>query len=345
MIRLGRYDVFDKWEIVCRSWAGGEAAAIDVGVNRHGNRKLLPDWQFAAFAGGNRYCANYARLKCESLDSEMSGSAIGNDDDAGVDAEFSRLLREIGPGEFRDRTGRLIDSIKCSGMAAPCAELPPRIASRLKEMFKLGALQALRWTEDPGEIPDIDVLRADVRPPFPRAAIKGKRNVLAMFCVRYYGVLDVIHINDVCPDRVTLVDVDEECLGTAQRIYPGDWTYICSDYKEFLARAEEQGLVYDLIVADPWRLQCPEVGFDMLPTIMARCSDMFVMHYVKEMFEELGVAQTDFAGLSRALRQRTGVELVVTEMVERSTENCWLVLRKPEAVASETGTQLDAIAE
>ena len=329
MIRMGRYDALDKWEIVCRSWTGGEATAIDVGVNRHGNRQLLPDWQFAAFAGGNRYCSNYVRLKCDSLASESASGAPESADEAGVNKEWREFLEEIGAGEFRDRSSRLIDSINSEGFGASSAELPLRIAERLKEIFKLGALLALRWTEDPGELPDIEVLRRDVRPQFPRAAIKGKRNVLAMFCVRYYGVLDVIHINDLCPDRVTLVDFDAECLAAVQRIYPGDWTYICADYKDFLAQAEAQGLVYDLIVADPWRLQCPEVGFEMLPRIMARCSDTFVMHYVREMFEELGVAQTDFPGLSHAIRQRTGVEVVVTEMVERSTENCWLVLRKP----------------
>src|SRR5205823_8676275 len=145
---------------------------------------------------------------------------------------------------------------------------------------------------------------------------------------RYFGMLDVIHIHDACPDRVTLVDFDAECLEAVQRIYPRTWNYVLSDYKDFLREAVERGLVYDLIVADPWRVQCAEVGFDLLPTIMGMCSDMFVMHYVQEMFEELGVAREDLAGLSRAITQRTGVAVVATQMVERSTENCWLVLRK-----------------
>lgn len=328
MIRMGRYDVFDKWEIVCRSWAG---EVIDVGVNRHGNKQLLPEWQWAAFAGGNRYCHDYLRLKCEALNYGLPAAATGDDcEDSELNEELSRLLQEIGYGEFHARSLKLIEGIRSSSPAALSdGELPPRVVDRLKEVFKLGALLALRWTEDTGEIPDLEVLRSQIKPAFPYNAIKGKRNVLAMFCVRYYGTLDVIHIRDACPDQVTLVDFDAECLEVVQRIYPREWTYILSDYKDFLRQAEERGLEYDLIVADPWRFQCPEVGWDMLPTIMARCSDMFVMHYVKEMFDELGVGPEDLDGLSRAITQRTGVDVVVTEMVERSSENCWLVMCKP----------------
>jgi hypothetical protein len=336
MIRLGRYDVLDKWEIVCRSWAG-DGPALDLGVNRHGNKQLLPEWQSAAFREGYSYCIDYIRLKCEALNYGVpNAGAAGDGEDDELNEELSRLLQEVGYDEFRARGLRLVDGIKSSGVSAASDELPPRVADRLKEAFKLGALLALRWTEDIGEIPDLEVLRAQAKPAFPLKAIQGKRNVLAMFCVRYYGMLDVIHIHDAGPDQVTLVDFDAECLEAVQRIYPRQWNYVLSDYKDFLREAEARGLVYDLIVADPWRVQCPEVGFDMLSTIMSLCSDMFVMHYVKEMFDELGVAWTDFAGLSRAIKERTGVDVMVTDMVERSTENCWLVLRKPNRVTAGT---------
>jgi hypothetical protein len=73
---------------------------------------------------------------------------------------------------------------------------------------------------------------------------------------------------------------------------------------------------------------CPEVAFDMFPTIMARCSDMFIGHYINEMFDELGVAPEDLEGLSQAIARRTGVDVVVTERLQRGSENCWLVMRK-----------------
>jgi hypothetical protein len=334
MISMGRYDVFDKWNMVCRSWAG-EGPAIDVGVDRHG-RPLLSEWRSAAFRGVNSYYEDYIRLKCEALTSGIANAETGAEgDDGDLNGELSRLLQEIGYPEFRARSLRLLESLPLSGPAALSnGELPPCVADRLKEVFKLGALLALRWTEDIGEIPDIEILRSKARA-FPSHAIKGKRNVLSMFCVREYGVIDVIHIHDAAPDRVTLVDLDEECLDVVRRIYPREWTYIHADYKEFLREAEERGLEYDLIVADAWRAMCPEVGFDMFPTIMARCSDTFVAHYVKEMFEELGVGPDDLEGLSRSITRRTGVDVVATESLQRGSENWWLVLRKRTGLAAQ----------
>jgi hypothetical protein len=258
MIRMGRYDVFDKWEIVRRSWAE-DGPAIDVGVDRHG-RPLLQEWQLAAFSGGAGarrsvrgavgYCRDYIRLKCEALNSGVPAEVGGNGEDSDLNGELSRLLQEIGYDEFQARSLRFIDGIRSSDPAALSnGELPLRVADRLQEVFKLGALLALRWTEDIGEIPDIEILRSKGRP-FPRDAIKGKRNVLAMFCAREYGVIDVIHIHDASPGQVTLVDLDAECLEVVQQIYPREWTYVHADYKDFLRQAEERGLVYDLIVAD-----------------------------------------------------------------------------------------------
>lgn len=338
MVRVGRYDVFDKWSVVCRSWRGED---VDVGVDRH-NRPLLPLWELAAFAGGKSHCRDYLRLKLESLDA--IGLATGADlGDGDLNGELSRLLWEIGHSELQARCDRLIETMKSSGRAVSCnAELPPRLADRLKEVFKLGALLGLRWTDDPGEIPNLELLRSKIpavlhlrryaddprRFPFPCNAAKGKRNVLAMFCARFYGLMDVIHIHDICPDTVTLVDLDAECLEAMQQIYPRDWTYVHADYKDFLRKAEERGLNYDLIVADPWRSQCVEVAFDMLPRIMRRCTGLFIVHYVPETFEELGVAPDDLDGLSRALSHRTGVDVLVTERVERGIQNCWLVIRE-----------------
>lgn len=319
MIRMGPYDVFEKWDMVSRSWAG---EAVDAGEDRHG-RKLLPIWQLEADRGGEQACRDYIRFKCDALNADPADEGPK----AAADSELTTLLHQIGYAEIRARVLNLVEAIKSSGADAAFDELPPRLSERIREAFALGAQRALRWTDDIGEIPDIEALRARRRPPFP-TAIRGKRNVLAMFCVRFYGMLDVVYIHDIWPDRVTLVDLDLDCLEVTRQIYPPEWQYIHADYKEFLRQAEQQGLVYDLIVADPWRSQCPEVGFDMLPTIMDRCSDLFVMHYVDEMFEELGVTKADFPALSHAIKQRTGVDVAVIEWVERSRENGWLVMRK-----------------
>ena len=326
MIRLGRYDVIDKWDLLCRSWA--DPAAMDLGLNRHG-RPVLPDWRYLTFRAADNYVKDYIRRKCEALSDAAGNEVIEHSE---TNRELLALLKEIGFSELWARALRLVDDIRARGPALAVADdLPQRVADRVKEVYKLGALLALRWTEDVGEIPDIEVLRWNARD-FPRRAIKGKQNVLSMFCAREYGVIDVIHIHDLCQDEVTLVDFDPNCLNVLRMIYSRDWNYVEADYKEFIREAAERGLIYDLIVADPWRAMAPEVGFDMFATIMARCSDTIVIHYVKEMFDELAVAPEDLDALSAAITQRTGVDIVVTERMERGTENCWLVIRKREAL-------------
>jgi hypothetical protein len=50
MIRMDRYDAFDKWDILCRYWAD-RSAVPDIGVDRL-NRPRLPRWnEVAAFFG------------------------------------------------------------------------------------------------------------------------------------------------------------------------------------------------------------------------------------------------------------------------------------------------------
>jgi hypothetical protein len=343
MIRMGRYDVFDKWEIVCRSWAG---EVIDVGTDRYGD-PLLPAWQLAAFGGGSSSCHDYIRLQCEVLNPGARNAEVVDDGESGeLNPELSLLLREIGYDELLARTIRLIEAIKSPGSSAgpAFAELPPRVSDRLTEIFRSGALLALRWTDDRGEIPDIEVMRSKIheishlreqgvefwrgQSIFPRDAIKGKRNVLSMFCARFYGLMDVINIYGIEPDQVTLVDRDAECIEAMRQIYPREWNYVASDYEDFLRHAEEHRLRYDLIVTDPWAGQCKEVGLDGLPRIMDLCTDLYVTHYTQKMCDELGVALEDLDGLSRAIAQRTGVDVAVTATLRRSYLNGWVVMRR-----------------
>ena len=317
MIRMGRYDALDKWEIICRAWAG---EVIDVGHNRIGNPSL-PEWQSSAIHGGWRHCDQYIRLKCAGLEAGTAGHVD-------LDAELQRLLGDIDQVEILARVRRFINLMGSpSGLNTPFSELPSRLTDRLREIFRLGALTWLRYTEEIGEIPDIDTVRLKKRT-FPVRAIKGKRNVLDLFCALQYGIHDVIHVHDICPDHVTLVDSNANSLDDIRQINPPEWTYVKADYKAALREAAESGSTWDLIVADPPLALCPEVAFEMLPMIMARCTDMFVCHYGRGMFEELGVSQDDFTGLSRAIGRRTGVDVVVTDREDRSRFNCFLVMRK-----------------
>lgn len=342
MIRFGRYDVFDKWDIVCRSSATPD---LDVGTDRHG-KILLPEWQVTAFAGGSRACRDYLRLKCEALARGAAGEPGDNGDESELNRALSRLLAEIGAEEFEARSFRLVDALREQGpVAATQSELPSVVAQRLAEVYRSGALLALRWTDDPGEIPDIEVMRskmADIvylresgieswrsQSVFPSDAIKGRRKkVLSMFCARFYGLMDVINIYDISPGHVTLVDRDGDCINAMQKIYPQGWSYIQSDYEDFLRQAEEQNLVYDLVVTDPWAAQCKEVGLDGLQRMMDRCEDLYVTHYTQKMLDELGVDLEDLDGLSRAIGQWTGIDVTVTATLRRSYLNAWVAMRR-----------------
>src|SRR5438046_1357267 len=134
MIRMGGYDAFDKWELVCRAWAGEQID--DVGADRQG-RPALAQWQIAAFEGGRAYCLGDQRRSIGWLL---------------ADHDYVRLR---GLEAQREAITRFVDGIPDGGPS----DLEPQLAARLREVFKAGALMALRWTDDPGEIPSIMELR------------------------------------------------------------------------------------------------------------------------------------------------------------------------------------------
>jgi hypothetical protein len=326
MIRVGRYDAFDKWEILCRYWEDHGSVA-DLGVDKF-NRPLLPGWHSAAAWGGAAFCFDYIRLKAIALGSGVPAEAPGSGAADDVNREMSRLLHEIGQEKLQGRVGELAQTITAAGFRAPFSNgLSPQCVDRMREVFKQGALERLKWTEDAGEIPTIKILR-DQAARFPVDAIKHKRNVLCMFCAWFYGRSDVIHVHDACPDQVTLVDYHAPSLEEMKLIYPPDWTYVHEDYKEFLRQADQDGLTYDLIVCDAFKDLGEKVGWDSLPTIMRLCSDTFITNYFPEMFGALGVEPDDLDGLSRAATQRTGVDVVFNRTLERSNGVYWVVMRK-----------------
>ena len=225
---------------------------------------------------------------------------------------------------------QLAEAITGTGFVAGLNDgLSPQFVERMKDVFKTGAVDRLRWTEDAGEIPTIEIIRAQRPPGFPTDAIKHKRNALCLFCARFYGRSDVIHVHDICPDHMTLVDYDAPSMEDMKLIYPVQWTYICTDYKEFLQQASQSGLSYDLIVCDEWPWIAKEVVWDSLPTIMKLCSDTFIADYFGAMLVEFGHRARRSGGIHpRAVTQRTGVDVVFTQMMSRGRDVYWAVMRK-----------------
>jgi hypothetical protein len=324
MIRLGRYDAYDKWEILCRHWA--DPASVTDPIVDKWNAPALPHWQDLALAGGTYACGDYIDAKLLWLQS--SGGAeptVAQSDDSTIHPELARLAAQLGRNELRSRVRKLGSAIAKGGFRAPFDEgLSPALVERLREVFRTGALGLLRWCDMRGEVPTIDVMRTR-KNAFPVGAIKHKQNVLSLFSALNFGRSDVIHIHDACSQRVTLVDIHADCLADMQLIYPAHWTFACMDYKQFLANQGPKS--YDLIVADPPLSLVNEVVWDQLPTIVDRCSDTFITNFTAEICDQLGAARNDLEGLSRALKAKIGVDVAFVEMMERNSSVYWAVMR------------------
>lgn len=325
MIRVGRYDAFDKWQILCRHWADPGAVG-DLGVDKF-NRPRLARWQAIAAAAGAAACAEYIRMKILAL---LAGASTDGDrPDAECNREIAALLQQMAEWELQARVAEVAARITAAGFDAPVDNgLPPRLLQRVREAFAAGALRALRWTEDPEEVPTIEIIREQAPAAFPHRAIRGCRNVLCLFSAWFYGRSDVIHVHDAAPERATLVDLHGPSLDDMRLIYPAHWRYVCADFRDFLAQAEADDISYDLIVSDPFRGVETAIAWELLPAIMRLCSKTFVTNYFVEMFKELGVAANDVDGLSRAVRERTGVDATVTEIVLRNPDVSWVVMCK-----------------
>ncbi len=328
MKRIGVYDAFDKWDILCRYWEDRESAA-NIGTDEM-NKPLVPKWNRVAMMCGFHFGFESLAGRLQSPRPGMTTGVIGDPAGAAepsVEAEIAQLAAQFGLAGLQSRFRGLVEAITGAGFqAAFDGDLSPRLARRMRQFFKQGALEGLQWTEDDCELPTVPVLRYWAGE-FPATTLKHKSNALSIFCCRFYGRADVIHIHDAHPDAVTLVDNDASRMADMKLIYPPHWNYITADYEEFLAEAVASGRSYDFIVADQWAFMGKTVAWDLLPAIMKICSDTFITNYRDEMFEELNLRPTDLAALSEAVSEKTGTEIAFTQIMPRSKPAYWAVMR------------------
>lgn len=322
MIQFGQYDAFDKWEILCAYWMDRKAVP-ELGVDKF-KRPRLPRWEAAALAAGNSACIEYLRAKVKSFD----GFRPPSEDDR-IGGEIYRLIKELGYAELQKAVGGVGAAIAEGGLVSPVSgPFSASLAARFKSIFMTGAIGRLQWTEEPGEIPTVEIIRAQRPLDFPINAIKQKRNALCMFCAQFYGRSDISYIHDVCPDRMTLVDNNAALLEEMKLIYPTDWNFHCADYKDFLAKTTENGNTYDLVICDTWAWIAREVAWDQLPNLMNICSGTLILNYFGTMLSEIGVPPEDLVSLSEMVSKKTGTDVLFKEMLRRGSGVYWAVIEK-----------------
>lgn len=323
MIRIGAFDAFEKWEILSRHWAKKDVPS-DLGVDKF-NRPRLEQWHRAARSGGLAGCWEYILLNADRISrqetDQKSVAATEN-----LQQETWRLFKELGHARLREMVERFVNRL--TDAAPSGSELSPALEERLTDVFKMAALDRLQWTEDFDEIPTIDIIRKQRPRTFPIDAVKNKNNVLCLFCAQFYGRSDVIYVHDSCPDNVTLVDNNETLLNEMKLIYPKEWKYVCTDYKDFLQQATQERSTYDLIVCDEWPWIAREVVWNHLPSILDICPGTLIVDYYSDMLSELKVQASDLDGLSDAVTRKTGVDVAFTQMISRGRDTYWAVLRR-----------------
>jgi hypothetical protein len=295
MIQYGKYRPEEKFAKVCALWEGGRESDEQDRLRR----PLLKKWESYARAHGRIAVTEYARARLASTDERGVLSVL---------AEFCR-----------------------GGMTQPVTNwpLPQATVARLREVFRKGALQALRYTEDDGEIPTLEILRTRSLS-YPVNFLKGKTSALAIFVTYFLGRNDVLHILDQNINRVTLVDKDAVGLDMMKRIYPVEWSYVTQDYQDYLDGAVERGERYDIVACDQPLFLAEDVAWGNIHKIMTLCNSFFISNYTGEMLSKIGFGNADLPTMSDRLSEQLGIKLKIEALYPRleGRAHHWVVVGK-----------------
>ncbi len=295
MIEFGKYTPAEKLERVQAYWQGRRDFTE---VDRLG-RSLVEKWERIAVHHGRRAVAARARTLAPDVGPP----------------EIDRLVAEFCGGRFTAETGdpRFTDAAVAGLWAA----------------FRDGVLESLVYTEDDGEIPTLDMLRA--RSLFyPAEYLAGKKSALAVFVTYFLGRNDVVYLLDAGIPAVTLVDQDSVGLNLMTRIYPAHWSYLVSDYRRYLDEALARGERFDVVSCDPPMFLTEEVGWANGGKLLDLCNDVFITTYSGEMMSQLGHDTKNWETMSGALTERFGTAVAITAIYPRipGQAHHWVVLRK-----------------
>jgi hypothetical protein len=299
MIQHGKYSAEQKLARVLALWAGSRDADTPDAEQDRLRRPLVKKWEGYARAHGRAAAFDYARAQMADLD--------------------------------RNEVNRAVASFCTGGLSQPLTDirLSAIAVTRLRDAFTNGALAALEYTEDDGEVPTLDMLRARSLS-YPTEYLQGKSSALAIFVTYFLGRNDVLHILDHGIPRVTLVDRDADGLELMKLIYPQHWTFRAEDYEAYLDTALKAADEYDVVSCDPSLYMAEQVAWTNFGKFSKIFRKVFISNYTGEMLSKIGFGECDLAEMSVRLSELVGQTVMIGGIYPRipGQAHHWVVLSR-----------------
>jgi hypothetical protein len=208
--------------------------------------------------------------------------------------------------------------------------LSEELLTKWHKAYTSAGKNALRYNNDPGELPTIKDLRLTAQKAFPGRLLHECRSAASFFCAAFYGKNDLIHVYNAGVPNVTMLDQDAEKLEHMRSIYPDHWETVCGDAFEIVKQLHADGKKYDAVVADMFTGEPgKKVAWDFYDHFSGITGKYLFLMYFQGMLDELGVP-AEPAPLQEALIGKLGRPVNVVDLVRRSSHAggmFWCVIR------------------
>jgi hypothetical protein len=315
MFIQGKYSATEKMERLNRFWSTGNHGLPEEDRLNQFGRETIDKWRMEGLGGARRALRDY--LHQVQNDPGASGAA----------AEWRRLLAQ-NPTRLTTLIEDLIAAVQLKGLGSIRLDgVAPEIVGDLWGRLKDGMLKALAYTNDRGEVPSIEILNERAGP-FPTGYIQPEhKTALCIFTTNHFGVQDVIHVHKAGIQHATLVDIDSEMLSKMKHPYPTHWSFIASDFRDYLRSAVADGRKFDVVTSDqPYEL-CDEVTTHWLGALLQLTGHILFVFIPERLLRQAGYDGNGTEQLEATLSKRAGVPAKVLQVMHRNRDVYWVVLR------------------
>lgn len=315
MLIQGKYSANEKLQRLDRFWSTGDHGLPEEDRLNQFGRETIDKWRAEGLGGARRALRGYLPQVRANPDASTAPPA------------WKRLFTQH-PARQGTLIEDLIAAVQAKGLAKiSLPEVEPEIVEDLLEVLKAGMLDALAYTNDRGEVPSIKILTQRAGP-FPAGHIQSDhKNALCVFTTNHFGVQDVIHVYNAGIQHATLVDIDTDILDKMKHPYPTHWTFIASDFRDFLRGAVASGKKFDVVTSDqPYEL-CDEVIAHWLGALVQLTRHLLFVFIPEHLLRQSGYDGSATEQLEATLSERAGVPIQVLQVMHRNRDVYWVVLR------------------